>query len=89
MSAEEGEDDASWETPAAAAARVAQARALRGRVATGGLRIKACLPSDLALWVLDRVERGAFADPPTGRALGRTSSCNGALRTCSRPAAHS
>ena len=64
MSAEEdGEDDASWETPAAAAARVAQARALRERVATGGLRFEAYLPSDLALWVLDRVERGIFTSP--------------------------
>ena len=60
---EDGEDDASWETPAAAAARVAQARALRERVATGGLRFEAYLPPDLALWVLDMVERGTFTSP--------------------------
>ena len=64
MSAEEdGDDDAPWETPAAAATRVAQARALRERVETGGLRFEAYLPSDLALWVLDMVEQGTFTSP--------------------------
>ena len=63
MSVEDEENDAPWETPAAAAARVAQARALRGRVGAGGLRFEAYLPSDLALWVLDMVERGTFTDP--------------------------
>ena len=33
------------------------------RVATGGLRFEAYLPSDLALWVLDMVERGTFISP--------------------------
>ena len=63
MSVEDEENDAPWETPAAAAARVAQARALREGVATGGLRFEAYLPSDLALWVLDMVERGTFTSP--------------------------
>ena len=63
MSVEDEENDAPWETPAAAAARVAQAHALRERVGTGGLRFEAYLPSDLALWVLDMVERGTFTDP--------------------------
>ena len=42
---------------------MAQARVLRERVATGGLRFEAYLPSDLALWVLDLVERGTFTSP--------------------------
>ena len=64
MSAEEdGDDDAPWETQAAAATRMAQARALRERVATGGLRFEVYLPSDLALWILDMVESGTFTSP--------------------------
>jgi antitoxin ParD1/3/4 len=41
----------------------AQARALRDTAAKGGLRFSAYLPSGLAEWVLDLVERGVFVDP--------------------------
>jgi antitoxin ParD1/3/4 len=40
-----------------------QARALRPQAAAGGLRFEAYLPSELANWLLDRIERGVFADP--------------------------
>jgi antitoxin ParD1/3/4 len=42
---------------------IAQARALRARADQGGLRFEAYLPPALAGWLLDRIERGTFADP--------------------------
>ncbi|MBV9860471.1 MAG: CopG family transcriptional regulator [Alphaproteobacteria bacterium] len=48
---------------AARAARAAQARALREEARAGGLRFDAYLPPALAEWLLDRIERGVFADP--------------------------
>ena len=52
-----------WDSPEAAAARIAQARALREQAGKGGLRFDAYLPPDLAKWLLDLIERGMFADP--------------------------
>lgn len=40
-----------------------QAQGLRDAATKGGLRFQAYLPPELALWVLDRIERGVFADP--------------------------
>jgi antitoxin ParD1/3/4 len=42
---------------------VAQAWALREQAAKGGLRFDAYLPPDLAMWLLDQIEHGVFADP--------------------------
>jgi antitoxin ParD1/3/4 len=52
-----------WDSPEAAVARIAQARALREQAGQGGLRFEAYLPPDLAEWLLDLIERGVFADP--------------------------
>ena len=41
----------------------AQAEALRDQARTGGLRFEAYLPPALADWMLERIERGIFADP--------------------------
>ena len=40
-----------------------QAQGLRDAATEGGLRFQAYLPPELALWVLDRIERGVFTDP--------------------------
>jgi antitoxin ParD1/3/4 len=40
-----------------------QAKALRDQARAGGLRFEAYLPSDLADWLLDMIEQGAFHDP--------------------------
>lgn len=45
------------------AAERAQAAALRDQARAGGLRFEAYLPPSLADWLLDRIERGMFADP--------------------------
>ncbi len=45
------------------AAERAQAKALREQARTGGLRFEAYLPPALADWLLERIERGTFADP--------------------------
>lgn len=42
---------------------IEQARALREQARAGGLRFEAYLPSGLAEWLLDQVERGVFVDP--------------------------
>jgi antitoxin ParD1/3/4 len=42
---------------------IAQARALRDQASKGGLRFEVYLPSRLAQWMLDFVERGVFTDP--------------------------
>ncbi|MGE4409756.1 MAG: CopG family transcriptional regulator [Sphingobium sp.] len=41
----------------------AQAAALRDQARAGGLRFEAYLPPALADWMLERIERGTFADP--------------------------
>lgn len=41
----------------------AQAATLREQAREGGLRFEAFLPSTLADWLLERVERGVFFDP--------------------------
>lgn len=48
---------------AAQAAGIAQAKALKEQAREGGLQFEAYLPSGLAEWVLDLVERGVFTDP--------------------------
>src|SRR3546814_18761856 len=40
-----------------------QAKALREQARAGGLRFEAYLPGDQAAWLLERLERGMFADP--------------------------
>lgn len=40
-----------------------RAKELRKTAAEGGLRFEVYLPPDLALWLMDRVERGRFLDP--------------------------
>ena len=52
-----------FETAETARQRVDQVRALREQVRTGGLKFEAYLTPDLALWVLDMVEKGLFIDP--------------------------
>jgi len=52
-----------WRTPADRARDIAQANALREQASKGGLRFEAFLPSGLAEWVLDFVERRVFVDP--------------------------
>lgn len=39
------------------------AAALKAQATAGGLRLEAFLPSDLALWLLDLIEKGMFKDP--------------------------
>jgi antitoxin ParD1/3/4 len=46
---------------------IAQAKALREQARNRGLRFEVFLPSGLAEWLLDLVERGVFVDP--GEAL--------------------
>src|ERR1700693_5359487 len=58
---EDLQDD--WRTPDERAQDAAQAAALKDQASKGGLRFEAYLPSDLAAWVLDLVERGVFVDP--------------------------
>ena len=52
-----------WRTPAERESDIAQARSLREQARKGGLRFEVYLPSGLAEWVLDFVERGVFTDP--------------------------
>lgn len=40
-----------------------QAKALREQARAGGRRFEAYLPPALADWLLERIERGTFADP--------------------------
>lgn len=58
---EDLQDD--WRTAEEKASDIAQARALMSSARKGGLRFEAYLPSELAAWVLDFVERGVFVDP--------------------------
>ncbi len=57
------DDEDIWPTKAQRARAVAQARQLRPQAAEGGLRFEAYLPSSLAEWLLEQVERGVFLDP--------------------------
>jgi antitoxin ParD1/3/4 len=52
-----------WRTAEERASDIAQANALREQASKGGLRFEVYLPSGLAEWVLDFVERGVFTDP--------------------------
>ncbi|HET6234573.1 MAG TPA: hypothetical protein VFE41_06330 [Acetobacteraceae bacterium] len=54
--------DISDELPSSAAS-IAQAKMLREQARTGGLRFEAYLPSSLAEWLLDLIERGLSTDP--------------------------
>ena len=47
----------------AKAARMEQARLMRPQAMIGGLRFEVYLPPGLADWLLERIERGIFADP--------------------------
>lgn len=58
---EETEQD--WRTAAERESDIAQAGSLREQARKGGLRFEVFLPSGLAEWVLDLVERGVFTDP--------------------------
>ncbi len=46
-----------------AAARVAKVSEIRDQARAGGLRFEVYLPPDLAMWLLDVIERGVFTDP--------------------------
>lgn len=52
-----------WPDPADKAHAVEQAKRLRDQAAIDGLRFEAYLPRGLALWLLDKIERGQFLDP--------------------------
>ncbi len=52
-----------WRTAEDRASDITQAKALREQASQGGLRFEVYLPSSLAEWVLDFVERGVFTDP--------------------------
>ena len=52
-----------WRTAEDRASDIAQAKALREQASQGGLRFEVYLPSSLAEWLLDFVERGVFTDP--------------------------
>jgi antitoxin ParD1/3/4 len=52
-----------FDSAAAAASHIAQARTLKPRALAGGLRFEAYLPPSLAGWLLDLIARGEFADP--------------------------
>ena len=56
-------DAPEWPDPADKAHAVEQAKQLRDQAAKGGLRFEAYLPPSLALWLLDRIERGKYLDP--------------------------
>jgi antitoxin ParD1/3/4 len=58
---EEAQQD--WRTAAERESDIAHARALREQARKGGLRFEVYLPSSLAEWMLDLVERGVFTDP--------------------------
>lgn len=53
------EDDYPYDNPVSRA----QAESLREQARAGGLRFEAYLPPALADWLLERIERGMFADP--------------------------
>ena len=57
------EASSDWRTAEDRASDIAQAKALREQASQGGLRFEVYLPSSLAEWLLDFVERGVFTDP--------------------------
>ena len=57
------EAEQGWRTAAERNSDIAQARNLREQARKGGLRFEVYLPSSLAEWLLDLVERGVFTDP--------------------------
>jgi len=57
------EADETWPSKELRAHAIKQAQGLRDSAKEGGLRFQAYLPPELALWVLDRIERGVFTDP--------------------------
>lgn len=57
------EADETWPSKELRAHAIQQAQGLRHSAKEGGLRFQAYLPPELALWVLDRIERGVFTDP--------------------------
>jgi len=60
---DESDTQEDWRTPADRERDIAQAEAQREQARNGGLRFEVFLPSGLAEWVLDFVERGVFVDP--------------------------
>ena len=64
METEIKEENRHWlEDEETARQRVEQARTLKTQARTGGLKFEAYLPSGIAEWVLDMVEKGDFIDP--------------------------
>src|SRR3546814_10318758 len=59
-----------------------QAKALREQARAGGLRFEAYLPPALADWLLERIERGTFADP--GEAVFRSEEHTSELQSLMR-----
>lgn len=57
------EMDDTWRSRKIRARASKQARVLRASAIDGGLRFQAYLPPELALWILDQIERGVFTDP--------------------------
>ncbi len=51
------------ETDETAKKRIAQAQELREQAKSGGLRFEAYLTPEIAVWVLEMVEKGIFIDP--------------------------
>lgn len=52
-----------FETEETAQKRIEQARSLKERACTGGLKFQAYLAPEIALWVLDKIEHNIFIDP--------------------------
>lgn len=52
-----------WPTAEERAANIAQATRLKEAALAGGLRFEAYLPPNLAVWLLEMIERGKFNDP--------------------------
>lgn len=57
------EEDAPWPPKSDREAARAKAQELRQAAGAAGLKFEAYLPPNLALWLLDRIERGEFLDP--------------------------
>lgn len=57
------DEKSSWPSERQKTLNPAQAKALREQASKGGIRFEAFLPSSLAEWLLELVERGVFIDP--------------------------
>lgn len=55
--------DTVWPSPDGRNEARLQAQELRDRAREGGLRFQTYLPPEIALWLLDHVEKGTFHDP--------------------------